>query len=691
MLDNKFLLLFLLGYIDPGNGYTILGGAVWLLSVLLGFLGVFIVFFKRIYRFFKKHVKIIVALILLGLAIRGIFMFNKATQFNKKVIVLGFDALSPEIIESMMEDGKLPNFSRLKKQGSYRHLSTTNPAQSPVAWSGFATGQNPGKNGVFDFITRDPRTYKLDLSISKMNNGKPQSPIKSKCFWEYSSRKKVPTVVITCPVTFPPDKVYGRMLSGMGVPDILGTEGTFTFYTTEALDKNKHIGGKVFQIQRSPLMVMNLFGPRVSEVRGNSWQAKVPFKASFKSKDSILVEYQKNKFELEVGQWSDWKDVVFDFGPFKKAKGILKFYLVELKPQFKLYITPINFDPRSPFFQISYPKNYSRELADAIGIYYTQGMPMDTWALNEGRISQEAFLEQADQIFIEKKKMFNFELDRFKEGVLFCYFESVDIIQHMFWRYLDPENPLYEKDAAQGRYKDIIGQWYKRLDDILGSVLEKINKEDMVIVLSDHGFGAFRRAVHVNSWLKKNGYLVLKNSDTEVGSELLADVDWSKTKAYSLGFGAIYINQKNREGKGIVNPGVETESLKEEIARKLEGWIDEKYGRPIIKKIYKREEIFWGEHAAEAPDLYIGFNIGYRSSWQTAIGGLPDSLIEDNLKKWGGDHLFDPSLVPGVIFLNKKITKDNPSIYCITPTILKIIGYSNDEIKKCDFDGEVLF
>lgn len=384
-----------LGYIDPGTGFTISSIGAWLIAFLLGLLGISLLFLKKIFRLLKKYKKIVIIgllfiIIALGLTMIGVTMSKEESKFRKKIIILGFDALSPEIIEPMMKEGKLPNFSRLKEQGSYRHLTTTNPPQSPVAWAGFATGQNPGKNGVFDFIVRDPKTYSLKLSLSNIEKGKPKRVIKSRCFWQYLCEKKIPTIIIACPVTFPPDKLYGRMLSGMGVPDILGTEGTFTFYTTEPA--GKETGGKVFQVQKSPAMIMNFIGPRFVAAGGKIDNAKVPFKVTpRKDQDGILVEYQNNKFEVKKGRWSDWKEVTFRLGPFKKLKGIFKFYPVEIEPEFKLYMSPINFDPRSPFFQISYPKGYSKELADNIGLYHTQGMPMDTWAVNEKRLTEGAF------------------------------------------------------------------------------------------------------------------------------------------------------------------------------------------------------------------------------------------------------------------------------------------------------------
>jgi predicted AlkP superfamily phosphohydrolase/phosphomutase len=681
-----------LAYIDPGSGFTIFTLGSSFVVYLFGFLGLFSLFAKKIFRFLKKHKNIVLIILLTSLALSliaiGTLMCRQRSIFDKKVIILGFDGLSPEILERMMRKGELANFARLKREGSYKHLSSTNPSQSPVAWSVFATGKNPGKNGVFDFIVRDPQTYKLNLSLSNVERQRPKRVIKSKCFWQYTSEKRVPTSIIACPITFPPDKIYGKMISGMGVPDILGTEGTFTFYTTERISKDKDIGGNVVHLPKAPVMTLYLIGPRLVRGEGVA-NVKVPFEVSLQ-KDCVLITHRNKRFRLKVGQWSDWQEVSFKIGLFKKAKGIFKLYLVESQPEFKLYISPINFDPRRPFMPISYPQHYSRELASDIGLYYTQGMPMDTWAVNEKRLKEEAFLEQLNQVLAEKKKILDLELKRLQNGVLFCYFGSPDIIQHMFWRYIDSRHPLYETKAP-AEYRKMIDDWYKKMDRILEEVMQKLNPEDTLIVLSDHGFATFRRTVHINSWLRKNGYLELKNPDAETGAELLNDIDWSRTRAYAIGFGAIYINQQGRERDGIVKPGREAELLKAEISHKLKNWYDQGYKQPVINKVYPKEEIFWGEYVNNTPDLYLGMNIGYRASWQTALGAVPNPLIENNLKKWSGSHLFDPQLIPGVIFCNKQITKENASIYDITPTILKIIGYNEQELRACNFDGECLF
>jgi predicted AlkP superfamily phosphohydrolase/phosphomutase len=682
-------------YIDPGSGFVIANIVAIILASLAGFLGLFAIFFRRFFNFFKNNKRTILVifgiLIITLVVVMGIVMINRnnSATFDKKIVILGFDGLSPELMKPMLEKGELPNFSRLKDEGSYRRLSTTNPSQSPVAWAGFATGRNPGKNGIFDFIVRNPKDYSLRLSLSNIVAGKPRPVIQTDSFWHYSSKKKIPTVILGCPVTFPPDKIYGKMLSGMGVPDILGTEGTFTFFTSQQEGKDKDIGGIVVRLRRTEEIITHLIGPKKARLRGEAENVKVPCRITLQERNnSVRIEFQNNDFQLKPGEWSDWKSIRFDVGIGREMKGILKFYLVELSPELKLYASPINFDPRDPYFPISYPKEYSAELVKQLGLFHTQGLPIDTWAVNEGRLTEGPLLDQLREVLREEEERLFYELDALDGGVLFNYFGTSDIVQHMFWRFLDPEHPLYEDNE---NYEGIIHWWYQELDTILGRVMDRIGEEDFLLVLSDHGFDTFRRAVHVNTWLRENGYLELEDPYAAEGKELLRDVDWSATRAYSIGFGAIYINQKGRERQGIVNPGRETEDLKREIADKLSEWVDEKYHKKVISSIYSREDIFKGDETEKTPDLYIGFNLGYRASWQTALGAVPENYIEDNLRKWSGTHLVDPKLIPGILFSNRYIENDHPSIYDICPTVLKVIGYDEQSLQELDLDGKPLF
>src|SRR5688572_26661163 len=156
----------------------------------------------------------------------------------KKVIVIGLDGLEPTIVEPMLERRELPNLARLRDLGGYSRVRTTYPAQTPVAWSSFATGTNPGGHGIYDFVRRDPETYLPDLALNRYEQKSALLPPRAvnlrrgRAVWEILGDAGIPSAVLRCPCTYPPDKLRGRLLSGMGVPDIRGGLGTSTFYTT---------------------------------------------------------------------------------------------------------------------------------------------------------------------------------------------------------------------------------------------------------------------------------------------------------------------------------------------------------------------------------------------------------------------------------------------------------------------------
>lgn len=360
----------------------------------------------------------------------------------------------------------------------------------------------------------------------------------------------------------------------------------------------------------------------------------------------------------------------------------MRFYLKSVTPELELYMSSINFDPLRPPFPISYPESYSKRLARKIGFYHTQGMPHDTWALSENIVDEKAFLEHVDEILKEKKKILEEELRSFKGGAFFFYFDTLDAVQHMFWRYLDPQSPSYEKNTL---YQDTIFRYYEKIDQIIGDVLKMMDKDTDFIILSDHGFNTFRRAVHLNRWLLENGYLFLKEGAKE-SKEFFKDVDWSKTKAYALGFGGIYLNKIGREYYGIVDES-QASALKQAIKRGMEQLRDPANNAKIINNVYLQEEIYQGIYKNDAPDLYVGFNAGYRASWESALGGTPALLIEDNIKKWSGDHIIDPVLVPGVIFTNKKIAFADAAIVDIFPTLLHLFNID----KPDETAGKALF
>lgn len=357
---------------------------------------------------------------------------------------------------------------------------------------------------------------------------------------------------------------------------------------------------------------------------------------------------------------------------FTKTKAICRFFLKSVRPDFELYISPLNIDPIEPSLPISYPEDYAKEIAEKIGLFYTQGMPEDTWALNGGCLNEDEFLAQSEFPIKERIDMFKMELNRFKTGALFCYFSATDSIQHMFMEHLDKGHPLYEEEKAK-KYAKVIPNIYKRMDEVLGMAMQKADDNTLIIVLSDHGFVSFRRYFNLNTWLHKKGYLGLIREYKGRGGEFFENVDWRRTKAYALGLNALYINLSGREGMGIVDPK-EEDALVNEIRQKLLSYRDPVTGDQVISNAFKPSEVYSGDWIKNSPDLIIGYNKYYRASWWTAQGATPKEIIGDNKTQWSGDHCIDPAIVPGILFTNRKIKKNDPALTDLAPTILKEFG-----------------
>lgn len=685
-------------YIDPGTIYTVGGGlaaALGFLASILAFLGVY---FRRFLAKLAHHWKPILGGVL-GAAAIGAGAFFALTETGRSImttsssgrlIIIGLDGLSPNLVDRYLEEGKLPSFRRLKEMGGYARLATSNPAESPVAWSVFATGRNPGKNGVYDFIRRSPNSYMPDLSLTRIERDKSQVVRKGKAFWQYSRDTGVKVRILACPVTFPPDEVNGEVLSGMGTPDLLGTQGTFSFYTTVTETISEDTGGEVHVVPKAAVYKLELLGPRKQTLTGKTERLAAPFEVRPAADHrSATIALQGKELALAVGEWSEWREVSFKVGPLRTMRGILRFWLGGLDPDLKLYATPICIDPREPWFGVSYPGDYAKQLATDLGLFSTRGMPFDTWALNEERLSEDAFIEHAKSLLDERLRLMERELPRFEKGVFFVYFDYPDIIQHMYWRFIDPQHPLYRTDVPE-KQRGMIEDCYRNMDRIVGRALDQMRPNDTLIVLSDHGFDTYRRAVHVNSWLRDHGYLVLRDPRAAEGRPLFSDVDWTRTRAYALGFGGIYLNVKGREPQGVVLPA-EADALKREIATGIRQWRDSKDSAPILHEVYFQEDIFKGPEASHAPDLYLGFNIGFGASWQTALGAVPAGLVEDNLKKWSGSHLIDPTQVPGILLTSKPLAVKDPSLYDFAPTVLKFMGLDAARMAKEDLDGRPLF
>ena len=675
-----FLTLFLLGdmgvahaYIGPGAGFAFLSS----------FFIFFITFLLCIFFILSWPFRIILRSLLK----------RKSGSVNsqvKRVVVLGLDGMEPKLVEKYMQKGKLPNLQRLKEEGSFSRLSTSYPPISPVAWSSFMTGTDPSYHNIFDFFTRDPHTYLPVLSSAEIGKatrilrigkykipfGKPKIKLlrKSKPFWKVLGENGIFSSVIRVPITFPPEKFNGVLLSGMCTPDLRGSQGTFCFYTTNKDYKNVDIGGERHHVTLNSDNTIqgHLYGPENDLVRDGE-VLKVPFEIVInKEKNKAVVEICNQRVELGPGAYSPWLKVIFRPGLRMKLFGICRFYINRITPDFELYVTPINIDPEKPALPISHPFIYSVYLAKLNGLYGTLGLAEDTWALNEGVINGGSFLDQAYLLYDEREKMFFKALERTPNGLCVCVFDTPDRIQHMFFRCLDKDHPA-NKGKETDKYKDVIEDLYVRMDKLVGRVLEKIDEKSVLIVMSDHGFTQFKRGVNLNTWFYKNGYLSLKEGKTLSG-DWFKDVDWEKTKVFSLGLASIFINKKGRESQGIVAEGEEIKKLKQELIMKLTGLVDDGTGKKSIHEVVDVERRFSGPYVCDAPDLLVGYNAGYRSSWGCATGRITECVFEDNTKHWSGDHCVAPQHVPGILFVNKKIKSKRPDIKDIAPTILKLFG-----------------
>jgi len=689
MVKSLMLVCFLFSsinlyaYIDPGNiGLPLQTGApilIWLLSLLSAALLFFRQFIGRLFPQTPKKWKTLLLVLALILAITAIYICYKMKNptTSKKMFVLGIDALDPKIVKMLFDKGELPNFKKLAASGTFCPLATSTPPQSPVAWTTLATGNTPDKHGLFDFIKRDPKTYMPSLSAPEWQNGKPVKARKSPAFWEVTSKNKIKTTILHYPLTFPPEEVKGCMLSGMGVPDLRGTPGNYSFYTTDASFKPEDPSGTIIYLDKTPNgMETYILGPR-NTLSKDSKDIKLPLLIGI-SGDTINLKYSDKTVKLNSGRWSPWIELQFPLTPFNKIKGICRFYLLQSEPRLKLYMTPIQFHPEKPAFPISYPDSYAKKLSKEIGLYYTAGMAEDTNALGDGIIPENVFLEMCDQIFEERKAKLFHELKKFKEGLLVVEFDTLDRIQHMFWRYIDDKHPLYNKFEPR-KYRNAIYDYYKKMDVLLGEALQELGDETVLIVISDHGFAPFRYEVNLNTWLYKNGYLAFIpafNPDKD-SDEFFQNVDWQRTKAYSLGLGgAIYINLKGREANGIVNPGDEYGKLVNKIGKsleKLEGLSGS--GSHIITKITNYNLTQTDNPNSEIPDIIAGFKPGYRISKLNALGGYCPEMIKLHAKKWSGDHCCtDPDFIPGSFFTNVKTPVKELKNYDIAPTIQKFFN-----------------
>jgi len=580
---------------------------------------------------------------------------------SKQVIVIGVDGMDPEFVERHWND--LPNLAQLRRRGNFARLATTTPPQSPVAWSTFITGLDPAEHGIFDFVHRDPSTLDLFSSMDKTEEPRfelpfgpyrlPLSPArvtllrKGKVFWQILVEHDIPVTIIRIPVNYPP-LPSGEALAGMGTPDLRGTQGTFSYYTDDPGEIAGPVDGGV--IIKTALIhghaELSIEGPPDSlrKDRKPSSVALIvdvdpeqPFARLILGEETAIVKQ---------GEWSDWIPAEFPLIPHvASARGMVRVFAKQLHPRFELYVSPVNVDPEAPSLPISAPARFSRDLAAQIGRYPTLGIPEDTAALRQGVFNLDQFVAASRLVLADEQRLLRASLQHYNGGFLFFYFSSIDQNSHILWGQHDAE----------------LLEIYRAIDDSIGEVAREAPSAELM-VMSDHGFAAFDRAVNLNGWLRDQGLLAMRDAN---------NIDWSRTQAYALGLNGVYLNLAGREKYGIIQPGVEQRALLERIRTRLLAFRDHDDGRTVIETAVLTHA---PANAAVAPDLIVGYAPGYRASWRTALGQTAPREIEDNIDAWIADHCINAADVPGVVFTARPIRVPDPALKDLPVSILARFG-----------------
>jgi predicted AlkP superfamily phosphohydrolase/phosphomutase len=650
-----------------------------------------------------------------------------------KVLVLGMDGLDPILLSQLMSEDRLPNFSRLAALGSYSPFGTAMPPQSPVAWSNFISGSRPGTHQIFDWIHRKPNPDSPLLPIQpymstsealpaehpdrQLTLGKWRIPLDSgevknlrrgDAFWNHLVKHGVSTTIYRMPANYPPEEAPGpgefKVISGMGTPDLLGTQGEFFCFRENMRDEKELVAGGHFARLdvENDRTVAKLEGPEnyLLDVAEGEKPPKMTVELEIVRdpiEEAITVSVGDEKLLLKEGEWSNWIPIAFETGlPGSTVVGAaglptrmhstIRLYVREVHPYLDIYVSPLQIDPFNPANPISYPPDWSAELAELTGTggMYTTGIPEDTKALRsrprsktlDGKrmrtaLDEDGFLQMARLLVAERTRQYHDALEHFKRGFLYFYFGHTDQLAHIFWRDMDPLHPG-RKPGQFGKYDDVIFDTYEEMDARLGEAFEVMDDHDVLIVMSDHGFCSFRRGFNVNNWLVENGYMTVKDLGRR-GRELgLLNIRFDKTQVYAVGLNCLYINLKGREKYGIVAEQ-DRRRLMEEVAAKLELVRDED-GSKAIEKVYFTFDDYPNADPEVAPDMLIGYTRNYRGSWATALGGLGRGAFEDNRDRWSGDHCISANLVPGIIVSNMELILDDPELSDLGPSLLRLFG-----------------
>jgi len=606
-----------------------------------------------------------------------------------RVIILGFDGVEPSIVDAMLTAGELPNLAKLRDAGTYQRLASSNPPQSPTAWSSFATCVRPGNHGIYDFLRRNPASYMpgLGFGITKHPELAPDGALakparyegyrRGETFWAAANGQGARCKLLIVPFAYPLEPLHDcSMLAGLDVTDIRGTQSTF-FALSEHFTEQEDVAGGV----RLPLKfegdTATVKVPGLRHPQDRRTFVEAPLKVSVdRTARTVTVALQGQTAKLAEGAWSEWLEWAFEVTPKFTIKAISRLYVLEAGDAVRLYMTCLQIHPREPYLPISVPDAYSADVADRYGLYRTVGWSYDTKALQKDEMTEDMFLEDARRrmAWIGTLMVDEIELGRF--DLLIAAWTATDRVAHMFWRYRDPDHPLYTAEGA-AKYGRTVEETYIKMDDIVGEAMARLKPDDLLMIMSDHGFHSFRKGFSANTWLVRNGYLTVKGQGDRktayTDTKYLQGYDWSKTKAYGLGLGSLFLNLQGRERNGIVSPE-EAPALLKELRDKLLTVTDPDTGAKVLRNVYLQPDVYTGAAEADAPDIQLGYAEGYQTAKPSAAGAAPKDILIPNDDKWSGEHAAsDVEDTPGIFFANKA-TAQKPSLIDLGVTALEYLG-----------------
>ena len=618
---------------------------------------------------------------------------------RRKVLVIGVDGADPLLLKRLLRAGDLPHMAKLISTGSFGPLETTFPPVSPVAWSSFLTGVSPVRHGIRDFVTKAPGTYRPTIGLFTISADASGLPV-------YTSRRRAPTLaqilggsgrtsfLLRVPGTFPPDPAPGGTLAGLGMPDLRGSFGTSALYTTDP-DRKREAPSA----EELPVYVLTSDGTGTwhSIVEGPG-SATVPLRCRIASGRLFisLGDVPHPIAALKAGEWSEWLRVTFAVPGRGDVPGLCRFKVVALSAnRVELYRTAVQCAPDAPLFPLSEPAGFAAELASRIGPFATLGLPADETGLRQGLITPDTFLEDAYHGWEEQAAIAETVVRERGWHLCVAHFFTVDNVQHLFWHYQDARHPAFTPEGA-ARYGGEIERAYRWIDTRVGRLLELVDEDTVVMVVSDHGGTPIYRHVYLNTWLQSRGYLQAVDPPSPPGGpRKVSRIDWDHTRACMFGTGSIWLNVRGREPRGIVAPGPEYEVLRQRISDDLLAWRDPETGKPIVKAVLRGEEVYGESACEEGPDLipalHLGYGLGRGESLGRVVSGVP--LVGPNRSQWSGGHEgpYLPGDVPGVLLvagqgIKPGVELDDARIIDVAPTILHLLG----ETVPAGMEGRVL-